>query len=305
MTTEPVIAFLGLGRMGQPMAMNLVRAGFHVRVWNRTLSRTDAFAPEGGVPAATPADATRGADIVITMLADGPAVRGAMVRQEGGLEGAARGQIWVQMSTVGDQWTRRLAQDAAARGVSFVDAPVSGSAGPATSGDLVILASGPADVRDKLAPVFGALGRSTVWLGEAGAGTSAKLVLNNLLVGLTEATAEALTFAVGLDLDPAAVVELLGQTPLGSPYMVQKARAMLAGDFRPAFALKHAIKDAGLALDAAHDSGTPLPLTEALLPRWRDAAGSGHADDDLAAVYAAPAATDTVSAESVPDVRAA
>jgi 3-hydroxyisobutyrate dehydrogenase len=133
--------------------------------------------------------------------------------------------------------------------------------------------------------VFNAMGRRTVWLGEAGAGTSAKLVLNNLLLGLTEATAEALTFASNLGLDPADIIELLNQTPLGSPYTVQKARAMLAADFRPAFALKHAIKDAGLALDAAHDSGTTLTLTQALLPGWRDVADSGHADDDLAVVY--------------------
>jgi len=288
MTSQPTIAFLGLGRMGLPMAMNLTRAGFHVRVWNRTLSRTDVIAAAGGIPAATPADATRGADIVITMLADGPAVRAAMQRPEGGLDGAGPGQVWVQMSTVGVQWTRLLAGLAAAHKISFVDAPVSGSEGPARTADLVILASGPADVRDKLAPVFGALGRSAVWLGEAGAGSGAKLVLNNMLVDLVEATAEALTFAEGLELDPADVVELLRQTPLGSPYVVQKATAMVAGDYRPAFALKHALKDAGLAVDAAHDSDTRLALTEALLPRWRQAASAGHADDDLAAVYAVP-----------------
>jgi 3-hydroxyisobutyrate dehydrogenase len=266
-------------------------------VWNRTLSKTSDFAAVGGVPAAAPADATRGADVVITMLTDGPAVRAAMsgAGPEGGLAGARKGQIWVQMSTVGVEWTERLARDAAAHRVSFVDAPVSGSEGPATSGDLVILASGASDasgpdgasVRDTLAPVFAALGRSTVWLGDAGAGTSAKLVLNNLLVDLVEVTAEALTFAKGLELDPAAVVELLGQTPLGSPFTVQKARAMVAGDFRPAFALKHAVKDAGLAVDAARASDTRLALTEALLPSWRSAESSGHADDDLSVVYAA------------------
>lgn len=298
-STKPVIAFLGLGRMGRPMAMNLIRAGFHVRVWNRTLSKTSEFAAVGGVPAATPADAARGADVVITMLTDGPAVREAMLGAgpEGGLAGAHKGQVWVQMSTVGVAWTKRLALHAAAFRVSFIDAPVSGSEGPATSGDLVILASGPngpgapetpADpgVHEMLAPVFAALGRSTVWLGEAGAGTSAKLVLNNLLVDLVEVTAEALSFAEGLELDPAAVVELLGRTPLGSPYTVQKARAMIAGDFRPAFALKNALKDAGLAVDAARASDTRLALTEALLPRWQRAVASGHADDDLAAVYA-------------------
>ncbi len=287
MTSQPAIAFLGLGRMGQPMAMNLVRAGFRVRVWNRTLSRTRDFAAAGGIPAASPADATRGADIVITMLADGPAVRSAMDRPEGGLDGAGPGQTWVQMSTVGAQWTSRLAGLAAAHKVSYVDAPVSGSEGPARTGDLVILASGPAAVRDRLAPVFAALGRATVWLGEAGAGSRAKLVLNNMLVDLVEATAEALTFARGLDLDPADIVELLRQTPLGSPYVIQKASTMLAGDFRPAFALKHAVKDADLAVDAAHDSDMTLALTEALLPRWRQAASAGHAEEDLAAVYAA------------------
>jgi len=167
----------------------------------------------------------------------------------------------------------------------FVDAPVSGSEGPAQAGELVILASGPEHVRDMLAPVFGVLGRATAWLGPAGHGTRAKLVLNNWLADLTEATAETLSFARRLDLDPAEIVDLLQSTPLGAPYAVQKARSMLAGDFSPAFALKHALKDAELATQAAQDSGATLTLTSALLPRWRDTAASGHADDDLSAVY--------------------
>src|SRR4029077_14525443 len=163
--------------------------------------------------------------------------------------------------------------------------PVSGSEGPARDGQLVILASGPQHVRAMLAPVFGVLGRATAWLGPAGHGTRAKLVLNNWLADLTEATAETLSFARRLDLDPAGIVDLLDSTPLGSPYAVQKARTMLAGDFTPAFALKHALKDAEFAAQAAQASGAPLTLPGALLPRWRDAVASGHADDDLAAVY--------------------
>ena len=115
--------------------------------------------------------------------------------------------------------------------------------------------------------------------------TRAKLVLNNWLTDLTEATAETLSFAQRLDLDPAEIVDLLQSTPLGAPYAVQKARSMLAGDFSPAFALKHALKDAELAAQAAQASGATLTLTSALLPRWRDTAASGHADDDLSAVY--------------------
>ena len=189
------------------------------------------------------------------------------------------------MATVGLEWTEHFANTAARYGVSFFDAPVSGSQGQAQAGELTILASGPQWMAEDVAPVFAALGRATAWLGPAGNGTRAKLVLNNWLADLTEATAETLSFARRLDLDPAEIVDLLQSTPLGSPYAVQKARSMLAGDFSPAFALKHAVKDAELAAQAAQATGAALTLTSALLPRWRDAAASGHADDDLSVVY--------------------
>jgi 3-hydroxyisobutyrate dehydrogenase len=282
--TQPVVALLGTGRMGGPMAANLARGGFDVRVWNRTSSRAEALAADGAVVAASPAQAVKGATIVITMLADGPATHEAATGPDGFL-GAAPGAIWVQMATIGIDWTTRLAGIADARGVVFVDAPVSGSEGPARAGQLAILASGPDQVRDVLAPVFGVLGRATAWLGPAGNGTKAKLVLNSWLADLTETTAESLAFARRLGLDPAEIVDLLAENPLGAPYAVQKARLMLAGDFSPAFALKHALKDAELAAQAAQASGATLTLTSALLPRWRDTAANGHADDDLASVY--------------------
>ena len=283
-TATPAIAFLGTGRMGSPMAANLAHAGFGVRAWNRTASRAAALAADGATVAASPAQAVKGAGILITMLADGPATEQAAIGPDGFLPRAC-GVIWVQMATVGVEWTERLADAAARYGVTFVDAPVSGSEGPARAGQLTILASGPGQVRDLLAPVFGTLGRATVWLGPAGQGTRAKLVLNSWLVDLTEATAETLAFARQLGLDPAAIVGLLQSTPLGSPYAAQKAGLMLAGDFAPAFALKHALKDAELAAVAAQASGAELTLTQALLPRWRRAAADGHAEDDLAAIY--------------------
>ena len=282
--TAPAIAFLGTGRMGSPMAANLARGGFGVRVWNRTISRAEALTTDGVVVASSPAQAVRGATIVITMLADGAATEQAATGPDG-LLAAGPGTIWVQMATVGAEWTARLASIADARGIVFVDAPVSGSEGPARDGELVILASGPEHVRHLLTPVFGVLGRATAWLGQAGQGTRAKLVLNNWLADLTETTAETLSFARRLGLDPADIVDLLQSNPLGAPYAVQKARAMLAGDFSPSFALKHALKDAELAAQAAQANGAALTLTGALLPRWRLTAASGHADDDLAAVY--------------------
>jgi len=283
-TATPVVAFLGTGRMGAPMAANLARAGFDVRVWNRTVSRAEALEADGAVVSISPAQAVWDAPVVITMLADGPATEQAASGPDGLLT-ARPGTIWVQMATVGIESTARLAGLAAAAGVVFVDAPVSGSEGPARAGQLTILASGPGQVRDVLAPVFGVLGRATAWLGPVGHGTRAKLVLNNWLADLTETTAETLSFARRLGLDPAEIVDLLQSTPLGAPYAVQKARAMLAGDFSPAFALRNALKDAELAAQAAQASGATLTLTSALLPRWRDTAASGHADDDLSAVY--------------------
>ncbi|MGW7243275.1 NAD(P)-dependent oxidoreductase [Streptomyces sp. NPDC054804] len=263
----------------------MARAGFDVRVWNRTADRAALLTGVGAAVAPTPAEAVRGAGILVTMLADGPATEQAATGPDGFLAHAP-GLVWVQMATVGAEWTARLGRTAARHGVTFVDAPVSGSEGPARAGQLIVLASGPDRMRNGLAPMFGALGRATVWLGPAGAGTSAKLVLNNWLVDLAETTAESFSFARRLGLDPTAIVELLQSTPLGSPYAMQKATTMLTGDFTPAFALKHALKDAELAVQAARASGTELALTQALLPRWRDVAAR-HADDDLAAVYTA------------------
>jgi len=284
-TATQVIAFLGTGRMGGPMAANLARAGFAVRAWDRTASRAAALAEDGATVTASPAEAVKGAGILITMLADGPATEQAWNGPDGLLAAAGPGLIWVQMATVGLEWTERFANTATRYGMPFFDAPVSGSQGPAQAGELTILASGPPWLQEAVDPVFAALGRATTWLGPAGHGTRAKLVLNNWLADLTETTAETLAFARQLGVDPATIVDLLESTPLGSPYAVQKARTMLAGDFTPAFALKHALKDADLAAQAARESGTELTLTDALLPRWRRAAASGHADDDLAAIY--------------------
>jgi 3-hydroxyisobutyrate dehydrogenase len=265
------------------MAANLARAGFRVQVWDRTASHAAALIQEGVTAEASPAAAVKGAQILITMLADGAATDQALRGPDGELE-IGPGLIWVQMATVGMEWTQRFVNTATHYQMSFFDAPVSGSQGPAQDGKLTILASGPSWMQKAVAPVFGALGR-VAWLGPAGNGTRAKLVLNNWLADLVETTAETLSFARQLDLDPAAIVDLLESTPLGSPYAVQKARTMLTGDFTPAFALKHALKDAELAAQAAQDSGAELTLTSALLPRWQRAAASGHADDDLAAIY--------------------
>ena len=289
----PAIAVLGTGRMGAPIAHNLLRAGFSVSVWNRTSARAEPLAGEGARLASSPAEAADGANVVLTMLADGDAVAGAMSGSDGALGPLRSGATWIQMATVGVEWTERLASLATAHAVEFVDAPVSGSDGPARERTLIVLASGAEAMRTRLQPIFDAIARKTLWLGPAGNGTRLKLVLNDWLASLTEGMAETIALTEALGLDPRLFIEAIEDGPLGSPYAVAKARAALAGEFVPGFALRLAFKDVGLALDAARERNLELPITEAIARRWQEAIAGGHADEDVATVIATAGASAT------------
>jgi 3-hydroxyisobutyrate dehydrogenase len=239
----------------------------------------------GGTEASTPAAAAAGADVVITMLPDGPSVETVMRGAESAFATLASGTVWLQMGSIGIEWTERLRKVATEAGVLFVDAPVSGSVAPAVAGKLIILASGPEEAQSIAEPIFEAMGSHTFWLGAAGAGTRAKLVLNNWLVDLVEMVVEMLKFSEALGLDPRTIVEILADAPIGSPYAVAKARSMLDGDYSSSFALKHAVKDASLALDAARSVDEELPLTASLIAAWQRAVTEGAGDLDLSVVY--------------------
>jgi 3-hydroxyisobutyrate dehydrogenase len=282
---SPTVAVLGLGQMGGRMATRLVSAGLSVRVWDRSPAKVGPLVDAGATGTASPAETALGADILLTMLSDGPAVHSVMGDPEGPLAVTEPGTVWLQMSTVGIDWTDQLAGLAGSHGVTFVDAPVSGSIAPAEAGTLLVLASGPVEAQGTVAPVLDALGRRTVWLGPAGAGSRAKLVLNNWLVDLVESIAETLRFAGALGVDPELIIELL-EAPIGSPYANDKGRDMLDGDFTPSFALKHAVKDADLALAAAKSAGVELALTQSLIASWHRAVTNGRGDEDLSVVYA-------------------
>lgn len=283
---RPAIAVLGTGRMGAPIARNLLSAGFVVSVWNRTAERAAPLAADGARQASSPAEAAEGADLTLTMLADGDAVNDAMTGPEGALASLQPGSVWIQMATIGDEWTERLGALATENDIQFVDAPVSGSDGPAQEGQLIVLASGPEGTRAQLEPIFDAIGRKTLWLGPAGNGTRLKLVLNDWLASLTEGVAETIALTEALGLDPQLFIDAIDDGPLGSPYAVAKARAALGGELAPGFALRLAFKDVGLALDAARKRNLELPITEAISRRWQQAIGYGHADEDVSAVIA-------------------
>lgn len=282
MTDTTTVAVLGTGIMGAGMARNLLRAGLDVRVWNRSRNRAVPLADDGAVLSDSAANAVDGADVVITMLADGDSVREVITSAAGSVR---PGTVWAQMSTVGLAATVELAELAAEHDLVFVDAPVLGTRAPAESGQLTVLAAGPDSARDALAPVFDAVGSRTVWLDGVDGATRLKLVLNSWVLALTGGIAESVGLAEGLGVDPHRIAELVAGGPLDCGYLHVKSRAILERDFTPSFATRHAEKDAGLIVAAARDAGVRVDLAEAGRERFRRAAELGHGDDDMAASY--------------------
>jgi 3-hydroxyisobutyrate dehydrogenase len=275
------VAVLGTGIMGSAMARNLIAAGLSTTVWDRSASATAPLAAAGALVA----DAVAGASAVIMMLPTAEVVT-AVLFDAGVAEAFAAGAVCAQMGTIGVSATletgarlTRLRPD-----VMFVDAPVSGSKGPAESGQLLILASGPAGAEPALRPVFAAIGRKTVWLGDAGQGSRLKLIVNGYMSVLIEGVAEALELAARLGIDPDKVEEAIAGGPLDAPIADAKLHKMEAGDFAPEFPLEWALKDVDLALaEAGMGADVALPLLTALSRQWRAAVEAGHGREDVSA----------------------
>jgi 3-hydroxyisobutyrate dehydrogenase len=276
------VAVLGTGIMGSAMARNFVRAGLHTTVWDRSAPATEALATAGVAVASSPAEAVRDAQVVVTMLPTFDVVNSVVF--DGAVPQAfSKGAVWAQMGTIGISATadivRRLAE--VRPDVMFVDAPVSGSKGPAESGQLLILASGPPEAVAALSPAFSAIGRKTVWLGPAGQGSRMKLVVNAYMSILIEGVAEALELADRLGLDPAELSDAIEGGPLDAPIADAKLHKMERGDFAPEFPLEWALKDVDLAIASAQ--GDTLPLLTALSQQWRAAVDAGHGREDVSA----------------------
>jgi 3-hydroxyisobutyrate dehydrogenase len=280
------LAVLGTGIMGAPMARNLAAASLgEVRAWNRSAGKVQALADDGVAVAASVAEAVDGAGAVVVMLSDGDAVRAVLAEA---LPAMSADAVLVQTSTVGLDATEAIALEAREHGVAFVDAPVLGTRQPAEAGELVVLASGPDEALDRVAPVFDAIGKATIRLGEAGAGSRLKLVLNAWIVSLTESLAETLALAHSLDVEPARFLETISGGPLDAGYAQLKGKAMAERAFTPAsFGLSLALKDARLVLAAAARSELSLPVVEAVAAQMARAEADGHGEEDMAATFLA------------------
>jgi 3-hydroxyisobutyrate dehydrogenase len=283
---KQTVAVLGCGTMGAPMALNLLRAGFDVRVWNRTKAKAEALAADGAVVAASPAQAAAGASVVLTMLSDGGAVEEAIA---GVLETLDDGALWIQSTTVGVEAADRLAELARAAGVGYLDAPVLGTKRPAELGELVVLASGPEELVGRAAPVLDAIGKSTIRVGEAGAGSRLKLVVNLWVLAVTEAVGESVALAEGLGVDPQLFLDAMKGGLIDSPYLHLKGAAILERRLEPSMRLGLAVKDARLIREAAEGAGVEAGLPGVIERQMTRAVELGHGDEDMAATYFASA----------------
>lgn len=279
------VAVLGTGIMGAGMARNLSAAGHDVRAWNRTIARAQPLADAGVRVAADLAEAVRDADAVLTMLLDGPAVQDAMRAAAPALK---EGAVWVQSSTVGPDVQRELAAFAAEHGLLFFDAPVLGTRPSAESGQLTVLAAGPAAAKPVAGAVFDAIGHKVVWAGDDGGDGSAsalKLVLNSWVLAVNNAAGEVMALAKGLGVDPDLFFEAIDGGPMDLPYLRMKTTAIRDGDFSPNFTVQGALKDLQLILAAAEHHGLRLDLAAAGADRFHRATDQGHGSADMAAAY--------------------
>ena len=285
MTDKPSVAVLGTGIMGSAMARNLARAGHEVRAWNRTRAKAEPLAADGARVTDTPAEAVDRAEIVLTMLHDGPSVLEVMREAAPSLR---PGTIWAQSTTVGLESLAELASFAAEHGLVFIDAPVLGTRQPAENGQLTVLAAGSAGAHAALRTVFEAIGSRTAWVGDdsaAGAATRLKLVANSWVLAVTHGTAEVMALAKGLDVDPQDFLDAIAGGPLDLGYLKAKSAAIRDGDFAPSFATATAEKDARLIVAAGEQAGVRMDLAAAGAERFRRAIAQGHGDEDMAASY--------------------
>jgi 3-hydroxyisobutyrate dehydrogenase-like beta-hydroxyacid dehydrogenase len=279
------VAFIGIGKMGLPMAGNVLRAGHELTVFNRTASRCDPLRDDGATVAGSAAEVVRDAEVLVTMVADGDAVGAQLEGDEGFLSEAPDGLVWLEMSTIGPTAARRFAARAAEAGIQMLDAPVSGSVTVAEAAGLVAMVGGPADALERARPVLEAMTKAHFHLGGAGAGAAMKLGVNVMIASQTVAISEALNLAEAAGIERADAYDVIAAGALASPFVEYKKAAFLDPDGTPpAFALDLMRKDLKLALEQGEAAGLPLFGAGAAAEAVTVAAGLEGGDEDLVRV---------------------
>jgi 3-hydroxyisobutyrate dehydrogenase-like beta-hydroxyacid dehydrogenase len=278
------IGFIGTGLMGTGMARNLARKGHRLRIYNRTRAKAEAAARDGGTVVDSPAQAAREADVVWTMLADPPALLEVVEGPRGILETVRAGAVLIDSSTVSPAATRRVAELLRPKGAAMLDAPVFGTKDEAEKGELGFMVGGDPEVFESARDLFaGTTGKSARYVGPAGSGALAKLIVNQVLAVSLEAFNEGMVLAAKAGLDPALMYEVLLSARSRSGIMELKGPFVLKRDFSPRFHLKLMEKDLDLALDAAHALKVPVPVLAAAKQVFTACMGYGLGDEDFCA----------------------
>ena len=282
------IGLIGLGLMGRPMGMNLLKAGHPLTVWNRTASRADELVAAGAKLALSPKEAAAAADVLLTMVSDPPALEsvlwGADSKDGGALSALKSGSIYIDSSTVSPNLARKIAAACSERGVRFLDAPVTGGDWGAKKGELVFMIGGDAETLKAVEPIIGVMGKKWFHLGPNGAGQTIKLAMNLILALQVDALAEALALVTRAGLKGESLVEVMQSSMARSGVLDVKAPNLLKGEYPPSFPLRLMHKDLSLALDLANQIGVALPAGAAARETYNYVKGSSKEDLDYSAV---------------------
>ena len=278
------VGFIGLGLMGRPMALNLIKAGHRVHVWSRRRESMQPLLDAGAGDCASAAEVARRASITISMVADAPDVEQVTLGPDGVADGARAGHIHIDMSTIAPAAAQSIATRLAARGIVALDAPVSGGEPGAIAATLTIMVGGEAEAFERVQPLFEAMGKSITRIGEAGAGQVAK-ACNQIITGVGVASvAEALNFAAKSGVDGAKVREALLGGFAYSRILENHGQRMLERNFKPGFKAWMHQKDVRIVMDEAHRLGLALPTAAATMQLFNAMAGSGLGEDDSVAL---------------------
>ncbi|MFC1949929.1 2-hydroxy-3-oxopropionate reductase [Chloroflexota bacterium] len=255
------IGFIGLGIMGRPMALNLIKAGFEVVVFNRTTSKAEQVASQGAKKADSPREVAEETTVVITIVSDTPDVESVILGENGVIEGIRSDSAVIDMSTISPEATKRIAARLGEKGAHMLDAPVSGGEQGAIDGTLSIMVGGDAAIFERCQPVLRAMGKNTIHVGSNGMGQTVKLMNQILVAGTLNAVVEALVFAqkAGVDLDKA--IEAVSGGAASSWQLVNLAPRIVKRDFQPGFMIDLMKKDLNLVTEAAETAKLPLPVT--------------------------------------------
>jgi 3-hydroxyisobutyrate dehydrogenase-like beta-hydroxyacid dehydrogenase len=278
------IGFMGLGIMGTPMAANLLKAGYPVTVYNRSPEKAEILVQQGAGRAATPKALAEAAEVVIAMVTGPEALDDLLWGSQGAGEALNSSKVFINMSSVAPRYTRELAAELAPTGVTFIDAPVSGTKKPAEEGTLLILAGGPPGKVQELEPVLLAMGKKVIYCGEAGQGSMMKMFINLLLGLMMEGLAEVLNFGRLGGLTLPAMLDTVFSGPLNCGLFQMKAPNLENNTYPTAFPLKHMTKDAKFIVDTAYELGAPVPVAQTILQLYRMGVAQGWGDEDISAI---------------------